>query len=198
MPDRFHDKICAICYKTFTPTGHNQKFCRRCMNWHDPEHRRQYRKNYHEAHRPRAKWIARRYNQKKKEIVIQHYSPDKVCVRCGFSDMRALSIDHINGGGVKHLIQLFGAKRGGRIFYEWLIENNFPEGFRVLCLNCQFIVMAEKTEAQLQEGSIKRKEVRGRFVLRAGSSSKSCQEQTSDNPTSSRQYEYPSQQEQEP
>jgi hypothetical protein len=42
-----------------------------------------------------------------------------------------LGIDHINGGGTKHRkeIKNFG-------IYKWLIDNNYPLGYRVLCHNC--------------------------------------------------------------
>lgn len=31
-----------------------------------------------------------------------------------------------------------GLSRGGGHFYGWLIREEFPEGYRVLCLNCNF------------------------------------------------------------
>src|SRR5260221_360879 len=43
-----------------------------------------------------------------------------------------LSIDHINGDGSKHRKEIGG---GGKI-YKWLINNNFPSGFQVLCIPC--------------------------------------------------------------
>lgn len=46
----------------------------------------------------------------------------------------ALSIDHIDGGGAKHRKGLTTSN-----IYRWLIKNNFPTGFQVLCMNCQFI-----------------------------------------------------------
>lgn len=61
-----------------------------------------------------------------------------VCKRCGFDDIRALSIDHVNGGGNKHRREL-GKSATGSWFYRWLVKNGFPEGFQVLCMNCQFI-----------------------------------------------------------
>ena len=76
----------------------------------------------------RAKW--------RKEVVLTHYGNGELkCVRCGFDDIRALSVDHINGGG--------SAQRkgftGGRSIYYWIIKNKFPKGFQTLCMNCQFI-----------------------------------------------------------
>ena len=71
---------------------------------------------------------------------MRRYSPDLKCAKCGFSDTRALSFDHINGGGRKHRKEV-----GGRIWY-WLIKNNYPDGYQILCMNCQFIKRTEQRE----------------------------------------------------
>jgi hypothetical protein len=83
----------------------------------------------------------KRYYTKLKAKVIGHYSNgNATCVKCGFSDMRALCIDHINGGGNKHrnIIKV--------MIYSWLSLNNYPEGFQVLCFNCNAIKQAELKE----------------------------------------------------
>jgi hypothetical protein len=83
-------------------------------------------------------------NQEKKELVLTHYGGSKlVCVKCGFADVRALSIDHINGGGRRHRE---GSLRSSGSFYSWLMKNNFPEGYQTLCMNCQFIKRWENKE----------------------------------------------------
>ena len=53
------------------------------------------------------------------------------CVCCGETIIEFLTIDHINGGGTKHRKEVVG----GRL-YDWLIKNNFPEGYQILCMNC--------------------------------------------------------------
>lgn len=55
------------------------------------------------------------------------------CSCCGESILEFLTIDHINGGGGKHRSEL---KRGSGDIYRWLKSNNYPEGFQVLCFNC--------------------------------------------------------------
>ena len=78
--------------------------------------------------------------QELKRMVISHYSSGKFkCRYCGFSDIRALSIDHIKGGGNKHIRQV-------RNFYSWLTKNNYPDGFQVLCMNCQWIKRSQHNE----------------------------------------------------
>jgi hypothetical protein len=69
------------------------------------------------------------------------------CVRCPFSDIRALSIDHIEGGGNKHRKSI-GANQGqgGTVFYSWLKEHGYPDGYQTLCMNCQYIKKDENHE----------------------------------------------------
>lgn len=75
----------------------------------------------------------KKYQQTKKQIVINYYSKGKNCCElCGITDMDVLTIDHINGSGSKH------RNKVGNNIATWLIKNDFPEGFRILCMNCQY------------------------------------------------------------
>jgi len=79
---------------------------------------------------------------KAKIDVLTHYGNGELaCVKCGFDDIRALSIDHINGGGKKHRREI----RENNM-YVWLCDHNYPEGFQTLCMNCQWIKRAERKE----------------------------------------------------
>ena len=65
--------------------------------------------------------------------VLTHYGGDPPkCKMCGESHIEFLTIDHIDGGGKQHRKQIKNNT------YRWLINNNFPKGFQVLCMNCQF------------------------------------------------------------
>ena len=68
------------------------------------------------------------------------------CVRCKFSDIRALSLDHVEGGGRKHM-EALGVKKASE-FYQWLKDHHYPQKPRlqVLCMNCQFIKANENAE----------------------------------------------------
>lgn len=89
----------------------------------------------------------------KRVAVLSHYGVDgePVCRRCGFSDVRALAVDHINNDGAAH------RKKIGNQVYLWLLRNGFPEGFQTLCFNCNTIkeyerltlVLANKMEHNL-------------------------------------------------
>jgi hypothetical protein len=58
------------------------------------------------------------------------------CVCCGESREPFLTIDHVipyaQGGGPR-------AYRAGYRLYGWLKREGYPEGFRVLCLNCNLV-----------------------------------------------------------
>lgn len=79
-------------------------------------------------------------NAKVKWDVLLHYGNGlPACVLCGHSKITSLSIDHIDGDGKKHRESLGkNYHMTGMAFYWWLKRNNYPEGFRVLCMNCQF------------------------------------------------------------
>lgn len=59
------------------------------------------------------------------------------CGMCGFSDRRALQIDHVNGGGNKGL----NAKIGFT-FYRKVIADSSGE-YQILCANCNLIKYME-------------------------------------------------------
>lgn len=66
------------------------------------------------------------------------------CCRCGFDDIRALQIDHVNGDGSQHR-----AIPGNSISYFKGILKKVMEGskdFQILCANCNWIKRAEKNE----------------------------------------------------
>lgn len=94
------------------------------------------------ANRERYIEICRDFRRRRKIEVLQHYSPSLQCQRCGFNDVRALSIDHTEGGGHQHRRSIGGQE----CFYYWLKRNGFPPGFQVLCMNCQFIKRDERHE----------------------------------------------------
>jgi len=77
----------------------------------------------------------------RKVVVLTHYGNGKcACVRCGVDDVRVLCIDHINDDGKEHRAKIGG---GGRHIYKWLVENNYPEGFQTLCMNCNWLKRCE-------------------------------------------------------
>lgn len=68
--------------------------------------------------------------------ILRHYGGLlPCCACCGENEIKFLAIDHINGGGNKHRKIITKNGKGGNISV-WLLRNNFPKGFQVLCHNC--------------------------------------------------------------
>jgi hypothetical protein len=64
--------------------------------------------------------------------VLKKYGVNCQC--CGENRIEFLSIDHINGDGAQERRRL--DITAGSHFYYWLRNNNYPNGYRVLCHNC--------------------------------------------------------------
>jgi hypothetical protein len=85
-------------------------------------------------------WSARKERAKRRRLAqrkscILHYSNgSNACACCGNTNYEFLAIDHINGGGNKHRKET--GLPGGSRFAAWLIKQNYPSGYRVLCHNC--------------------------------------------------------------
>lgn len=73
------------------------------------------------------------YHKQLKDRVFSYYG-GYVCVCCGENHKEFLQLDHIAGGGREHR-ETIGV---GTKFWLWLINNDFPDGFRVLCANCNW------------------------------------------------------------
>jgi hypothetical protein len=105
---------------------------------------REYRKKNLEAYKARANAYyakngdkmrarSRELTLKWKTDAISHYGG--ACVCCGEGRLVFLSIDHIFGDGKAHRKKIGG---GGPRLYQWLKKNNYPSGFRALCMNCNW------------------------------------------------------------
>jgi len=75
----------------------------------------------------------------RKVAVLKHYggSPPK-CACCGESHVQFLAIDHVHRNGAQQRREL--GNNGGNVFYAWLVKRGFPDGYRVLCHNCNMAI----------------------------------------------------------
>jgi hypothetical protein len=90
-----------------------------------------YAAKYRKA-RPGANYACdKRWRDKIRTRVFEHYG--LACQECGST--KNPQIDHIAQDGGAHRDSL-GYAGSGNILYRWLIKNNFPEGFRTLCADC--------------------------------------------------------------
>ena len=93
-----------------------------------------------------------RYRDDLKKQTLSYYSKtnEPICGMCGFKDIRALCLDHINNDGNKDRVNIMGknyAGSGSR-FYVKLRKMGYPKGYQTLCSNCNLIKEIEKRNAK--------------------------------------------------
>ena len=104
-------------------------------------------KQYLNENSSRILFFQRQRNHKKKKMVMFHYSNGNMCcANCGDDIYEKLTIDHIDGGGIKHR-KITGLGSG---LYRWLVKNNYPEGFQVLCIECNWLKGRVSTERYVE------------------------------------------------
>ena len=75
------------------------------------------------------KTVRDKHRRKLRQEVLAAYG--NCCACCGESEQAFLVVDHINGGGRQHRREI-----GQDGFYTWLRKEKYPNGFRLLCENC--------------------------------------------------------------
>jgi len=116
--------LCTLCGKRKPDEGFVT--CSKCRKENYARHC-EYKKNNKKA---TNEWSKKR-RRKERLDVLTHYSQGAPrCACCGERTVQFLCIDHINGGGNSHRKQGIGS------IYPWLLVHDFPEGFQVLCHNC--------------------------------------------------------------
>ncbi len=84
-----------------------------------------------------ARVLTAHYNAR--QATIDAYG-GPVCQLCGEEEYRLLQIDHINGGGTKHLKEI-----GQGSLCRHLAKEGYPDGYRVLCCTCNKRAHAESS-----------------------------------------------------
>ncbi len=91
-------------------------------------------KEYYKNHMEEMKFYQKQHHNALRLEILHYYSKDSMqCACCGEDILYFLAIDHINGGGNKHYKELI---EKGTTLDQYLINNNFPPGYRILCHNC--------------------------------------------------------------
>lgn len=143
----------------WTPSAkaRNMRFCKSCKAEYDKIYAVKYKsrrilvmRKYRARNRERLNAQTNEFRRKIKIEVLAHYSGTNPpqCVNLfgehlvPYTNLDALSIDHVNGCGKQH------RKEVKRDFYVWLKRNGFPDGYQVLCMNCQFIKKIKDQEYQ--------------------------------------------------
>ena len=100
-------------------------------------------KRYYEHRKERTKTVRSHY--KKLRMLILNKFGNK-CVKCGFSDPRALQVDHIHGGGCKDQ-----KSRSNYLGFLKEVLEDTKGRFQVLCANCNWIKRMENHEHRQSE-----------------------------------------------
>ena len=78
--------------------------------------------------------------------VLSYYSLESYpnCKRCGEKEIGFLEIDHVEG-----VIKNDG--RGGNALVNYIIKNNFPKNYQILCTNCNWMKYRESQKSLLSQ-----------------------------------------------
>lgn len=109
--------------------------CFSCYNSKRNVERKEYHAQWYEANKERLQEQHTQLKLKYKFDVLERYGglPPK-CACCSEQHIELLTIDHINGGGAEHRKTMRGQN-----FYKWLQSHDYPDGFRVLCMGCNWV-----------------------------------------------------------
>ncbi len=102
-------------------------YCKSCKKDIKQERKEKDRKKNNEY----AAWQREQY----RKLVYAAYG-DK-CSCCDETELKFLTIDHVNNDGAEHRRSL-GTRRAGNTWqvYRYIINNNYPDDFQILCYNC--------------------------------------------------------------
>jgi hypothetical protein len=90
---------------------------------------KEYAQQWYQKNITRERARISQNHKREREQCFERYG--RVCACCGEDRYEFLSLDHIAGNGAQHRREMKITKMA-----RWLIKNGFPEGFRVLCHNC--------------------------------------------------------------
>jgi hypothetical protein len=106
-------------------------------------HDKSWRERNPKRYRLLAATAARKRRAEHKRLVFMAYG--NKCKHCGFTDPRALQIDHTRGGG--HKDRMDKKILSGDGFYKFILKMNCPKDrFQLLCANCNWIKRSENHE----------------------------------------------------
>lgn len=104
-----------------------------------------YFRRYTQAHRSEIRAYCKQQRIKLRSDVIRGYGSKCVC--CGEIEAVFLEVDHVNGGGAVHR----RLKSGDRIYRE-LRCKGYPQGYQLLCKNCNWAKHMGGCPHQKEEG----------------------------------------------
>jgi len=124
-----------------------RNICKECTKARATE----WRKKHPES----SKRKSLKYYRKIRLRALLHYSNKTLrCACCGENTLEFLSLDHIQNNGAEHRRTM---KNEHTDIFHWVHKNGYPEGFQVLCMNCNFAkgIMGECPHKAMQRGEYK-------------------------------------------
>lgn len=166
------EEFALVYAKNSRGQNYRQHTCADCAREEHSKRMREARKRnpdmyreHQRAHRlrdvDRARRQRRESGQRLKDLVFSAYG-GYVCSCCGVTQKSMLTIDHVNEDGAAHRAKLgegksYMTKRSGLgdYLYRDLRDRGFPDGFQVLCYNCNISKHRNGgvCEHRLEEGS---------------------------------------------
>ena len=120
---RKHGEQQLSAYYQFLDKDKRRYKCKLCVKDYDNRRKGRHSLQKKEKHK------SQRYN------ILRHYSESNTpsCTCCKVTTIQFLTLDHKNNDGAAHRKEIGS---GGEQLQRWIIKNNFPPMFRVLCFNC--------------------------------------------------------------
>jgi hypothetical protein len=149
---------CRICGEDKPRARPQNRLCRECYNeymrqWNEKnrERVRENKKTAYYVQRENPVWVeserkrGREFYHNLRHEVMMAYGGYR-CACCGETEESFLTLDHINNDGAQHRREIaknWQSKNGNgkgvsATVFGWIRRNNFPPGFQVLCINCNF------------------------------------------------------------
>ena len=152
-------KICPQCKNSFKTPASVQIYCnKRCYGlsqrvehpvtprdcyFRNREKRLKQAQEYQLKNRDRIRDYLREYSRKRRTKVIEFLGGK--CKRCGFSDHRALQVDHVNGDGYKELRRTYETCMDPHTYAKAVMADTTGK-YQLLCANCNWIKKHENEE----------------------------------------------------
>lgn len=127
-------KQCSNCKeeKSVMLFSRNPKMKDGRANWCKSCHKKDAERRYKSDPEYYKEVSARKRLKLRLEVLTHYSSGTPACACCGETEIKFLAIDHINGGGNAHRKSI----PRGHYIYQWLRNEKYPDGFQVLCHNC--------------------------------------------------------------
>jgi len=159
-------KVCPRCKKSLplsifyrSKNGKYDCWCKNCRleygrewRYKNPEYHKNHNKMWRRINIKRARETHTKWRNNLRLKILNYISGGNPrCNFCGFSDIRILQIDHINGGG-RQKIKRIGGNRS--TIYNTILRMSpakVKEEYQILCPNCNWM---KKLESEKERGGI--------------------------------------------